>query len=286
MTREKMMERIAALLAKAESTEFGPERDAFREKAEQLMEQYAIDEAELIRSEGRDPRAAVVTTWVYDVAPRDSEIRDALRVLFKACAENNRCRVAFTGIVGNVKMSEPIHGWSDVQFVKMLFNSLRIQMASELEPKYDHSLSLEDNVYEMRNAGLKWSRLEELCGLGPNGPAQRAYERACEERGEQPRKRIQSKTVKRNFANGFAGRVAQRLRENRERREADHGTSTALVPVSNAVNDVFKEHTTKSRGMVKRQGSRWDASAERRGKAAGDRADLGGPRVGQRPTLK
>jgi hypothetical protein len=55
------------------------------------------------------------------------------------------------------------------------------------EPVYDASLSLEENVYVMREAGVRWNRLEKLLGIAHGGQALRAYDRVCEAKG-QPRK--------------------------------------------------------------------------------------------------
>lgn len=278
---DKILKRVAGLLAKAESSEYGPERDAFREKAEALMMQHAISEAQVAASKGQDVRAHVIKKRV-NVAPAQSAFRDALISMMSSVALNNRCKVAFWNLTE--KVSLPVDALlfgmeSDVEFVEMLFMNLRLQMSQEMEPEYDDSLTLEDNVYEMRNAGLKWNRLEKKCGLGPNGPAMRAYKRACEERGEEPRKRINPRTVQRNFAEGYVRRVDIRLSENRRRREEDNEVGAALVPVRDAVAEEFSKGTSRTRRSATRQSGRSDMNSRMRGDAAGKRADLGQTRV-------
>ncbi|MBW3614443.1 MAG: DUF2786 domain-containing protein [Actinobacteria bacterium] len=53
---ERILSRVRALLAKAESTEFAPEAEAFTEKAQELMARYAIDHA-LVAAGGGDTGA-------------------------------------------------------------------------------------------------------------------------------------------------------------------------------------------------------------------------------------
>lgn len=51
---QRILSRVRALLAKAESTEFAPEAEAFTDKAQELMARYAIDHA-LVSAGGGDP---------------------------------------------------------------------------------------------------------------------------------------------------------------------------------------------------------------------------------------
>jgi Protein of unknown function (DUF2786) len=57
---DKILERVRALLAKAERTEFEAEADAYREKAFELVAKYEIDEAALNVNSATGPRPIVV----------------------------------------------------------------------------------------------------------------------------------------------------------------------------------------------------------------------------------
>lgn len=57
-------EKIEALLRKAESTEFDAEREAFSAKAEKLMLQYGIEQAQLNMNERHEPTDKVITRVV------------------------------------------------------------------------------------------------------------------------------------------------------------------------------------------------------------------------------
>jgi len=49
--RKKIADKIQKLLAKAESTGHAPEADAFREKAEELMQKHSLTRAQLEEAE-------------------------------------------------------------------------------------------------------------------------------------------------------------------------------------------------------------------------------------------
>ncbi len=61
---DRILSRVRALLAKAESTEFAPEAEAFTEKAQELMARYAIDDAVLSRGGGHNSRDRPVSRRV------------------------------------------------------------------------------------------------------------------------------------------------------------------------------------------------------------------------------
>ena len=290
-TRKKMLERVSALLAKAEATDYGAERDAFRAKADELMLKYAIDQSELIRREGRSLKDEVIKK-VFVLGPDNGWMTPFLDKLLRKVARHARCEdIGHPGYKDFVDRKMSVVGMaSDVEYVEMLFTSLRLEIANTLEPDYDHSKSVDENVYIMRTAGLKWERVEEKCDLKPFGPAQRAYERECERRGEEPRKRMNPKTVKRNFVNGFVNEVVGRLnalKREQDRAMKDEGNEHALVPVRNAVKEVFNEmFPSVVIGKNPLPSGKFDPAAYGRGTAAGARADLGQKRFQNKKGLK
>ena len=68
----KMLSRVRALLAKAESTEFAEEADAFTEKAQQLMARYSIDVAMVAAASAG---ASIGSTAVYSRIPTSCPLR-------------------------------------------------------------------------------------------------------------------------------------------------------------------------------------------------------------------
>lgn len=292
--RKKMMEKVASLIAKAEATDYSEERDAFRAKADELMVAYAIEESELVQRQGRSLKDEVKQRRIR-VAGADSPYRDPLVSLIASVARHARCRIVFYGL--HYGVSYPVEATvvgmeQDLDYVEMLFASLRLQMANELEPKYDPSLSLSENVYQMRNAGLKWERihpLAEAAGVDTPGRTSRKwndlYEEACFARGESPRSNVNPKTVKRNFAEGYVPRVEMRFLEVRRIRDQHTATSTALVPVRSAVDEAYREMFPKLGSFSKKDNRKTDYQSWGRGSEAGKRADLGQGRVAPRKEL-
>jgi len=85
--RQNLVGKVAALLAKAASTEHEPERQAFEAKAQALITRHQIDEAELgVAGGGMDERDITVEGW-------GNATRGVVH-LWAAVAELNRCSVA------------------------------------------------------------------------------------------------------------------------------------------------------------------------------------------------
>lgn len=173
----KMLERVRALLAKADSTPFTGEADVFRAKADELMTQYAIDQ--WMVNEAQDASTArpkpeiryVDSNWWYD-----SSHYIKLWSLFSSCARHCRVVIAQRGWVGGRQNGMPVIGLaSDIDYLDMLFTHLMLQMGKQLEPDVDRHLEPGHNVYRLRQAGLPWPRITEKmfkAGLVKPTPAQ------------------------------------------------------------------------------------------------------------------
>ncbi len=88
----KVLARIRALLAKAESTTFEEEAHAFTAKAQELMTRHAIDVAMLGASAGSD--AAISTE--HRMIRIEQPYADPKISLLGAVARANRCRAIST----------------------------------------------------------------------------------------------------------------------------------------------------------------------------------------------
>jgi hypothetical protein len=114
----KVLARVRALLAKAESTAFPEEAEALSAKAQELMNRYALEQA-VVEGESAQKRAVItVRMWL------DAPYVQPKTLLVQAVAKANRCQsVALTGtdlvsIVGHE---------SDVDVVQILVTSLLVQ---------------------------------------------------------------------------------------------------------------------------------------------------------------
>lgn len=114
-----MLERVRALLAKAESTNFPEEAEAFTAKAQELMARHAIDEA-MLEAGGGGGRADVVG-WRIGV---DDPYAAAKSILLHHIASANRCRAVWSKELG---FSTVFGTRSDLEMVEILFTSLLVQ---------------------------------------------------------------------------------------------------------------------------------------------------------------
>jgi hypothetical protein len=116
--QEKILAKVRALLAKAESTEFDDEAEALSAKAQQLMSRYALDRALLDHGNGIRQEATLCRIWL------DNPYVDAKAMLVNAVASSNRCcavldsRWGFATVVGDQ---------GDLRAVEVLATSLLLQ---------------------------------------------------------------------------------------------------------------------------------------------------------------
>lgn len=123
-SHDPVLDRIRALLAKAESTTFEAEAVALTAKAQELMTRHAIDSARLHAS-GAGDDARPVTVRV----PIDPPYVKAKSLLLQHVAAATRCTtVMLTGL----SMSAVVGFAEDVRAVEVLFTSLLVQAQSAL----------------------------------------------------------------------------------------------------------------------------------------------------------
>jgi hypothetical protein len=114
----RMLSRIRALLAKAESTEFAEEAEALSARAQGLMAKYSIDHALLAAESGRaeEPGGRRIAVDNPYEAPKAS--------LLQTVAQANRCRTVWSKELGLVTV---IGFPADLDAVELLFTSLLVQ---------------------------------------------------------------------------------------------------------------------------------------------------------------
>ncbi|TYL51403.1 DUF2786 domain-containing protein [Nocardioides sp. BGMRC 2183] len=116
---DPMLDRVRALLAKAESTDYEAEATALTAKAQELITRHAIDAAVVAgeSSTGTD-RPSMIRV------PIDAPYADAKSLLLQTVATATRCRTAFSQ---RVAMSTVVGFPDDLAAVEMLFTSLLVQ---------------------------------------------------------------------------------------------------------------------------------------------------------------
>ncbi|MDQ6725142.1 MAG: DUF2786 domain-containing protein [Actinomycetota bacterium] len=119
----RILERVRALLAKAESTTFPEEAEALSSKAQELMARHAIDEAMLGAGVGADDAPGGVRL------PVDDPYASAKSILLSEVASANRCSAVWSKGLG---FSTVLGFDSDVGFVEILYTSLLVQATSAM----------------------------------------------------------------------------------------------------------------------------------------------------------
>jgi hypothetical protein len=120
---QRMLGRVRALLAKAESTEYPEEAEALSARAQELMARHSIDNALLAAETGRTGGPAgrrIPVDNPYD-APK--------AVLLTVVADANRCRAVWHRELG---FSTVLGFPADLAAVEMMFTSLLVQSTSAM----------------------------------------------------------------------------------------------------------------------------------------------------------
>ncbi len=115
---ERILGKIRALLAKAESTEFPEEAEALSARAQELMAKYSIDQAVLAAQKGRRESPAGRRL------PVDNPYESPKASLLQTVAKANRCRTVWHKELG---MSAVVGFQADLEAVELLFTSLLVQ---------------------------------------------------------------------------------------------------------------------------------------------------------------
>lgn len=236
----KIMAKVQALLAKADSTDFPEEATTYRAKAEQLMRDYRIAEEDLIASDKVEILPEVHSLWlgVATDATRGkaggsgsrqglSFYQEWYQLAFAAAAHAGALvhwRWARNPETGEHGIFAVLVGYSgDLRLAEMVYTSARLVFGDRLEPKADPNLSDQVNAYRLRSAGITRDRAAALI-WGETSHARaaavgRMYKAECESRGEQPvldGRGINAALYRDQFAKSFVGELDRRLRAARD----------------------------------------------------------------------
>lgn len=235
---EKMMNRIAALIAKAESTTHEAEAATYRAKAEELMRKYQLAEEDLIAT---DQFAILPIMRKIRLSEYASPYRHFHNWMFTPIAKHTGIR--FVQRYEESGYTAYAVGYdSDLRYAEFLFNAARLMMISRLEPTVDLSLSDAENVYRLRTAGIERNRIAQMmwsADLGKAGHSAHAkvgklYREACEARGEDATvsgRQISASTYREVYAREFVTQIYWRLQDARNAVDSLTGT---LVPAGRA----------------------------------------------------
>lgn len=115
---EKMLSRVRALLAKAESSSFPDEAEALSAKAQELMTRHALDRVLVEADTAAPSQVSTRRMWL------DAPYLDAKSLLVDVVSKANRCRAVFHSDWGFISV---LGDENDLESVELLTTSLLVQ---------------------------------------------------------------------------------------------------------------------------------------------------------------
>lgn len=247
MAEERILEKVQKLLNLANHPNTGEaEREAFLAKADKMMFDHAIEQAELdaLKSPEERRRPVVLNLTLFDPY---SWYRPMFRTILADLGRANRVRVAL-----NSDGSGTLVGFADdVAWTEMLWLSIFREFVAKIQPSWDSNAGIDYNVKALKEAGNKWldiwyalrrdcdaKGVDVPCPAPPKdgGWLIRAYKRECKRVGQTEMLTTQKHDAyKWSFGNGFTNRICTRLRDQME----THSESQALVVSMGDINAEF-----------------------------------------------
>lgn len=251
--REKITTQVAALLAKAESSTFGPERDAFIAKADDLMAKYSIEMFELDFAQDKTKRRKPELRTIEYGRTGSEEADNELVQVFYSLAQMVGVQMGQWGW----RHSKVVGYAEDLDYLQMLFLNIRLHMALQLEPKPDQNMSMEDNLVMLKEAGMKWERIYSLLHAAGqlDVPWERKvgvrftgiYTKYCKE-NDCPRMYTNPDVWRRNFIAGYSSEIRRRISEmTTARKEAARGHELVLVSMKEDLLEALYEFFPENR---------------------------------------
>lgn len=290
--REKIKRQIALLLDKADSTTFDAERDTILAKIDTLMTAHTIAQWEVKKNDPYNKENETPTKVTFFVCGPDNPLKMNLIDLLGAIGRHTRCEIVFHG--ANSKYSDTkvsAFGFpSDCDHFEVLYHSLHMQLARQLEPKPDSKLSWIENLVMLKEAGQKWQRIHSLLQSAPGYPHvgqewtrpigvkfTKVYHDYCKDND-----RLQMKTspitYQRNFAEGYVIEISQRFSQIRAEQPYSGTMALAVIDRSKDVKQMLQQEYPKLGTLQRQANGKFDGAAYRGGRAAGQQADISGGR--------
>jgi hypothetical protein len=255
--QDKMLAKVRALYAKADSTTFPEEAKLFRAKADQLMEAYAI-ETWMLETGDDESKARLIKTremdmsWWTQLSNVHFEAKSNVWYLFFACVRHCRCYTTWSAINyyrlpdGTREQKIKVYGLeADLSYLDLLFTDLFIQLFAKIKPQYDPNKSMGENVMRAKEAGMKYIDIAVWLGhpewREPNGSGGyktcdsgkmlREYKKHLSSIGKTPKDvvTVHPDSWAISYTESFYHQVAIRLQDMRDNRETPNTGSQSLA---------------------------------------------------------
>lgn len=224
--RASKLGKVRALLARAAGSEFEAEADLCRQKANELMVEYQIEEFELaFKGEAARPEPTVRTTsleW-YSNYELPHDVRYGLMTIFRQTARFAKVLLAPSSEYTDGKRSIQVVGLpADVDYMELMFTSLFLECVMRMEPTADPNRAMIDNLVALKEVGHKWEYIgNKLYAIGQlDKPYTRntgvrftkLYSDYCKKH-DRPQVKMSPEVFKRSFITGFVQGVYHKLNE-------------------------------------------------------------------------
>lgn len=231
MAEQKIMTRVMKLLDRANHPETPEaERDACMAKAEALMAEHMIDRMDL---KAEEPTKVLRDTWdvrVGDGAEFSHALSHMMTEVLTHCGIRVHPKYGY-GETENGARDYQVRRYSivgfpeDMAFAEAIWFRVFRDFVSNINPQWDKSKPLSENVYQFARAGLSWGDIhakatrngETLPPLLNGGGAKLRdmYRKACEERGEEYNKTRTHDAYRNSFVQSYSATIGRRLSEAR-----------------------------------------------------------------------
>jgi hypothetical protein len=248
--QDAILRKVRGLMAKAQSTEHEGERQVFMAKADQLMEQYAI-ETWMLES-GKDPEHARLIetrefdmTWWTELEGVDWDSKANVWYLFETCVRHCRCYTSWTARDYKTETVKVYGMAADLDYLNLLFTDLFVQLFGKIKPAYQADMDMGYNVAKAKEAGMKYTDIAIWLGhpewvvsngtggkkTADNGKMLREYKKYLSQTGRSPRDviSVNPKSYQYSFTSAFYTTISRRFREMSDDREVENSGGADLV---------------------------------------------------------
>lgn len=242
---DKILDKVAKLLAKAERTDNEAEAEAFRAGAEKLMNKYRLTEEEAYAANPEmkfAPARRMVRVCNYM-----SEHRDRYLNIFSNIASHTGIRMRYQYSNGGY-VADCFGYEADLRYAEMLYSAAFLTFQSHVEPTWDDNLPEEENFFMLRASGMTRANIVKLAkkdrtakDVAMEKRIQKAYERIAAERGVPV---IAGRGVSRAnyaeaYADGFKLQFARRLWAARDASDVSKAGALVLAGRAERVEEAF-----------------------------------------------
>jgi Protein of unknown function (DUF2786) len=210
---ESVLETVRRLVAlgSADSGATEAEREQALAHADRLMTKHAIDQAMLAvgqTSRREEPVSKRVALW------REGEFTDEYRQLVRSLAAHHRVRCVYHGIKGSGGNYTLVGSQSDIDYFEMVWTGAYLTFVAKLDPTWNSAQTEEENVYRLKEAGIKWREIAEMGQFDwpDGGKLIRMYKRYCKAHGLDATPQTQRHGAYRaSYARAFVAQIERRI---------------------------------------------------------------------------